>query len=90
MGGNNPVIILPDADLDEAAAGVISLMTSLNGQWCRALGRLIVPADRQSALLDKVLAQFSQINMGDSLDMATDLGPMIHSQHLAGLQQPIG
>ena len=89
MGGNNPVIILPDADLDEAATGVISLMTSLNGQWCRALGRLIVPANMQSALLDRVLEKCNQINIGDSLDMATDLGPIIHSQHLAGLQQQL-
>ena len=89
MGGNNPVIIMPDADLDEAAAGVVSLMISLNGQWCRALGRLIVPADKQEALLERVLDRFSQITIGDSLDMTTDLGPMIHSQHLAGLQQQL-
>ncbi|MCP5101195.1 MAG: aldehyde dehydrogenase [Chloroflexi bacterium] len=86
MGGNNPVIVLPDADLDEAAAGIVSLMSSLNGQWCRALGRLIVPEMMQDALLARVMAQFSQINIGDSLDMATDMGPMMHSSHLAQLQ----
>ncbi|MEM7119348.1 MAG: aldehyde dehydrogenase [Chloroflexota bacterium] len=89
MGGNNPVIIMPDADLDEAAAGIVSLMISLNGQWCRALGRLIVPAAMQAPLLERVMDKFSAVNIGDSLDFATDLGPMIHSNHLAGLQSQI-
>ena len=89
MGGNNPVTVMPDADLDEAADGVVSLMTSLNGQWCRALGRLIVPANKQNELLDKVTERFSQLVIGDSLDMTTQLGPMIHSGHLAGLLRQV-
>lgn len=89
MGGNNPVIIFPDADLDEAAAGVVSLMTSLNGQWCRALGRLIVPADKEAALLERVLDKLAQVKLGDSLDMASDMGPMIHSSHLAKIRRQL-
>ena len=42
LGGNNPLLVLADADLDAAAAGVVAALTTLNGQWCRALGRLLV------------------------------------------------
>ncbi len=87
MGGNNPVIIFPDADLDEAAAGVVSLMTSLNGQWCRALGRLVVPKALETAVLERVMDKLAQVKIGDSLDMSSDMGPMIHSSHLRQLQQ---
>ncbi|MCL4871700.1 MAG: aldehyde dehydrogenase [Anaerolineae bacterium] len=86
MGGNNPVLVFPDADLDDAAAGIVSLMITLNGQWCRALGRLIVPAAKKADLLERVLDRLAQVKIGDSLDMSSDMGPMIHSHHLAKLQ----
>ncbi len=86
MGGNNPVIIFEDADLDEAATGVVSLMTALNGQWCRALGRLILPAAMQEPLLERVMDKFAQIKIGDALDFATEMGPIIHSEHLAKIK----
>ena len=86
MGGNNPVIVLPDADLDEVADGVVSLMTSLNSQWCRALGRLIVSREQEAPLLERVLDRLAQVKIGDSLDMASDMGPLIHSSHLAQVQ----
>ena len=89
MGGNNPVIALPDADLDEVAAGVISLMTTLNGQWCRALGRLVIPTEMKEPLMERIMDSFSKINIGDSLDFATDCGPMIHSHHLAHIQKQL-
>lgn len=89
MGGNNPVIVFADADLDAAAAGIVSLMTALNGQWCRALGRLIVPAAKEAALLERVLDKLAQVKIGDSLDMASDMGPMIHSSHLARLRSQL-
>ena len=83
MGGNNPVIIFPDADLDDAAQGVVSLMTALNSQWCRALGRLIVPKHLENELLERVLDLLQQVKIGDSVDMSSDMGPLIHSSHLS-------
>lgn len=82
LGGNNPVVIMEDADLDEAAQGVVNLLTTLNGQWCRALGRLIVPAHLQDALLARVLERLEHIQIGDSLSLESDMGPIVHSGHL--------
>jgi phenylacetaldehyde dehydrogenase len=89
MGGSNPVIVLPDADLDFAAEGVVSLLTSLNGQWCRALGRLIVHESIQDALLERVYDRLNGLVMGDSCDPSTQLGPMIHSGHITRLRTQI-
>ena len=90
MGGSNPVIVMPDADLDFAADGVVSLLTSLNGQWCRALGRLVVHESIQDVLLERVFERLNALTLGDSCDLSTQLGPMIHSRHLAKLRGQIG
>jgi phenylacetaldehyde dehydrogenase len=81
LGGNNPVIVLADADLDAAAEGVVALLTTLNGQWCRALGRLIVHEAVQDALLERVLALLASLRIGSSLDDDSQMGPLVHSQH---------
>ena len=89
LGGHNPLVVLPDADLDQAAAAVVGLMTTLNGQWCRSLGRLIVPAERADDLLDRVLAALAEVRLGHSLDPDTQMGPIVHSGHLQLLQERI-
>ena len=89
LGGHNPLVVMPDADLDRAAAAVVGLMTTLNGQWCRSLGRLIVPADRHDALVDRVLAALAEVRLGHSLDPEAQMGPIVHSGHLQHLRQRI-
>jgi phenylacetaldehyde dehydrogenase len=89
LGGNNPVVVLDDADLDDAAQGVVNLMTSLNGQWCRALGRLIVHVDVLDTLLEKVMDKFERVKIGDSLLMESEMGPLVHSQHLKKITDQI-
>ncbi len=86
LGGNNPVVVLPDADLDDAALGVEMLMVQLNGQWCRALGRLIVHESVVDDLLDRVRARFEKLAIGHSLDPSSQMGPIVHSGHLAMLR----
>ncbi len=82
LGGNNNVIVLEDADLDKAADGIINLMTLLNGQWCRALGRLLVHESIAESLLEITLEKMKKIKIGDSLSFETQMGPMVHSLHL--------
>lgn len=81
LGGCNPLIVMPDADADRAARAAVDLLTTLNGQWCRALGRLIVPEAAQGALLDAIGARLAALRAGPPLDEDTDLGPLVHSRH---------
>lgn len=83
LGGNNPVVVLEDADIAEAAQGVVNLLVTLNGQWCRALGRLIVHESIKSDLLETVLEGLRQVKIGDSLSPESMMGPMVHSGHLS-------
>ncbi|GAA2609561.1 aldehyde dehydrogenase family protein [Paractinoplanes durhamensis] len=83
LGGNNPLIVLPDADEEVAVRAAADLLTTLNGQWCRALGRLIVPAGREEPLVSAILDRVASLRTGDPADATTDYGPLIHSGHLA-------
>lgn len=81
LGGNNPLLVLPDAETGAAARAAADLLTTLNGQWCRALGRLIVPADRAGEILDATLSRLAALRVGAPLDPDTDFGPLVHSGH---------
>ncbi|WP_306362278.1 aldehyde dehydrogenase [Nocardia sp. CC227C] len=82
LGGNNPLVVLPDADLDTAARMAAELLTTLNGQWCRALGRLILPAERAAEILDATGKRLAALRIGPPLDRETEFGPLIHSRHV--------
>ncbi|MEV0585396.1 aldehyde dehydrogenase [Nonomuraea sp. NPDC050310] len=90
LGGNNPLLVLPDADVGAAATAAANLLTTLNGQWCRALGRLLVP---RAALGDIVAAtgeRLAALRIGDPLLPETEFGPLVHSAHLRRVRAAIG
>ncbi|WP_372734127.1 aldehyde dehydrogenase [Nocardioides sp.] len=89
LGGNNPLVVLPDADPDDAARAATDLLTTLNGQWCRALGRLVVPESLADAVLAGVLDRLAALRAGDPLDPQTQFGPLVHSTHRANLEAAI-
>jgi phenylacetaldehyde dehydrogenase len=89
LGGNNAMIVLDDADLDLAAAGVVAGLTTLNGQWCRALGRLLLHEEIANALLERVLPQLSTVRIGPALDENSDMGPLIHDGHRRVMQSAL-
>lgn len=86
LGGHSPLVILDDADPAVVAEAVVGLLTLINGQWCRALGRLILPAARSEEYLAAITAALSELRLGDPLDPSTAMGPMVHSAHRAQLQ----
>jgi acyl-CoA reductase-like NAD-dependent aldehyde dehydrogenase len=78
LGGNNALVVLDGADLEAAATGIVFGLVNLNGQWCRALGRVIVAAPLKSKLLDLVLEKLSAVRLGNSLSEESQMGPQAH------------
>jgi acyl-CoA reductase-like NAD-dependent aldehyde dehydrogenase len=78
LGGNNALVVLDGADLNAAATGIVFGLANLNGQWCRALGRVIVAAHLKSKLLDLVLEKLSKVTLGHSLSPESQMGPQAH------------
>ena len=76
VGGNDPYLILEDAELDWAAQVVVASRLNNNGQTCIAAKRIIVVSDVADALIEKILALVQTYQYGDPLDPNTKLGPM--------------
>ena len=81
LGGKNPVIVFEDADLDRALDAVVFMIYSLNGERCTSSSRLLIHADIAPAFLDKLAARVRALRVGNPLDPATEVGPLIHQRH---------
>jgi acyl-CoA reductase-like NAD-dependent aldehyde dehydrogenase len=80
MGGNGPLVILDDADLDAAVAGTLTACFLNAGQSCTAGERILVHASVHDAYLAKLRAAIEgEIRLGDPFDEATTMGPLNNS-----------
>jgi acyl-CoA reductase-like NAD-dependent aldehyde dehydrogenase len=77
MGGKNAVIVMPDADLDKAAAAIHGGAFGSTGQRCTATSRVIAHPDIKRALVDRLVASAEAIKVGPGLDEAMEMGPSI-------------
>jgi len=82
LGGKNPVVVFDDADLDRALDAVVFMIYSLNGQRCTSSSRLLVQDSIHDEFLAKVAERARKLRVGDPLDPATEVGPLIHPRHL--------
>jgi succinate-semialdehyde dehydrogenase / glutarate-semialdehyde dehydrogenase len=76
LGGSDPFIVMPSADLDAAVSTAVTARTQNNGQSCIAAKRFIVHTDIYDAFLKKFVAQMGALRVGDPADPATDVGPL--------------
>jgi succinate-semialdehyde dehydrogenase/glutarate-semialdehyde dehydrogenase len=76
LGGSDPFIVMPSADLDAAVATAVTARTQNNGQSCIAGKRFIVHADVYDAFAEKFTAAMAGLKVGDPLDEATQVGPV--------------
>jgi betaine-aldehyde dehydrogenase len=80
LGGKSACILLDDADLDLAVPGAVQAATLNSGQTCVAQTRLIVPRSRHDEVVDRVVALFESMVVGDPKDPATTIGPMVSAR----------
>ncbi|OBK97142.1 NADP-dependent succinic semialdehyde dehydrogenase [Mycobacterium asiaticum] len=76
LGGSDPFIVMPSADLDEAVKTAVKARVQNNGQSCIAAKRFIVHADIYDAFVDKFSEQMQALKVGDPTDPDTDVGPL--------------
>jgi len=76
LGGSDPFVVLPSADLDRAAAVAVQARVQNNGQSCIAAKRFIVHADVYDRFTDRFTDGMASLTVGDPLDPATDVGPL--------------
>ena len=82
-GGKNPLVVMSDAeDLDTVADHAMTSIFWNMGENCSSNSRLIVQADLKEALLERMLERVSDWVVGDPLEAATRVGPLIEETHM--------
>ncbi|WP_203308656.1 MULTISPECIES: NAD-dependent succinate-semialdehyde dehydrogenase [Sphingomonas] len=97
LGGSDPFIVMPSADLDKAVAQAVKARVQNTGQSCICAKRMIVHADVYDAFLDRFSAAMRAVKAGDPMASDTDMGPLSSEEQrqttldqLAAIQQAGG
>ncbi|MEY4323112.1 MAG: hypothetical protein RL410_893 [Actinomycetota bacterium] len=78
MGGQNPAIVLPDADIDTTAAQLVAASMWFAGQKCTCTRRIITVGSNP-ALIDALVAKVADLGVGDPSEKTNVVGPLINS-----------
>jgi acyl-CoA reductase-like NAD-dependent aldehyde dehydrogenase len=81
LGGKSAFVICPDADLDAAVQDALSGILAQNGEVCFAASRLFLHADIRDAFLERMAGAVAGVRIGDALDPATQVGPLVSAGH---------
>ena len=77
LGGNDPIIVMEDADVEEAASLATSGSYRNSGQRCTAVKRILVHERVADEFVERLVAKTRAVRYGDPLDPATDMGTVI-------------
>lgn len=80
MGGKNAIIIMDDADIDNAVDGSLWGAFGTSGQRCTASSRLVVHKKVYKKFVAKLVERVKALRVGNGLDPNTDVGPVIHEE----------
>ncbi len=76
LGGSDPFVVMPSADLGRAVAVAVEARVQNNGQSCIAAKRFIVHAEIYDAFVEQMVSAMSALGVGDPMDPATEVGPL--------------
>jgi aldehyde dehydrogenase (NAD+) len=82
MGGKNPQIVMPDANMELALDGVLWGAFGTTGQRCTATSRLILHKDIYEEFIQMLAEKASKLRLGNGLEPQTQMGPVIHEAQL--------
>lgn len=76
LGGSDPFVVLPSADLDEAVRVGVTARVQNNGQSCIAAKRFVIHGDCYDAFEEGFVKGMAALSLGDPMDPATEVGPL--------------
>lgn len=89
LGGNAPVIVFDDANLDQAVQGIMASKFRNSGQTCVCANRIYVQNGIYDALVEKLVEAVAKLQVGDGRDAASTQGPLIDEDAVAKVQSHI-
>ncbi|GAA3185540.1 MULTISPECIES: NADP-dependent succinic semialdehyde dehydrogenase [Streptomyces] len=87
LGGSDPFVVLPSADLDAAVRVAVTARVQNNGQSCIAAKRFILHTDIHDAFAERFTAAMAALTVGDPMDEATDVGPLASEAGRSDLEE---
>ncbi|MDX3310115.1 NADP-dependent succinic semialdehyde dehydrogenase [Streptomyces sp. ME08-AFT2] len=87
LGGSDPYVVMPSADVDRAAEVAVTARVQNNGQSCIAAKRFIVHTDVYDAFVERFVAGMAALQVGDPLEEETDVGPLASEQGRSDLEE---
>lgn len=87
LGGKSPTIVLDDADLDHAVAGVLFGIFSSSGEACIAGSRLFIARGLYQPFMARLVAAAAELRVGDPADERTQMGPLISASHRESVER---
>jgi succinate-semialdehyde dehydrogenase/glutarate-semialdehyde dehydrogenase len=89
LGGSDPFIVMPSADLEAATTTAVKARTINNGQSCIAAKRFIVHEQIYDEFETRFVESMKKLRVGDPMDAATDIGPLATEQILKDLEEQV-
>jgi len=89
LGGSDPFIVMPSANIQEAANTGVKARTINNGQSCIAAKRFIVAAEIYDQFTERFVSGFKALRVGDPLEEAVDIGPLATPQIVNDLERQV-
>ncbi|MFB7467375.1 NADP-dependent succinic semialdehyde dehydrogenase [Streptomyces sp. NPDC056224] len=87
LGGSDPYIVMPSADVDKAARTAVTARVQNNGQSCIAAKRFIVHTDVHDEFAERFTAGMAALTVGDPMEESTDVGPLATESGREDLEQ---
>lgn len=87
LGGSDPYVVMPSADIDRAAQIAVTARVQNNGQSCIAAKRFIVHTDVYDAFTERFVEGMKALKVGDPMEEDTDVGPLSSEQGRADLEE---
>ncbi|WP_298560544.1 NADP-dependent succinic semialdehyde dehydrogenase [Streptomyces luteogriseus] len=87
LGGSDPFVVMPSADIDRAAKVAVTARVQNNGQSCIAAKRFIVHTDVYDAFAERFAAGMKALKVGDPMADGTEVGPLASEQGLRDLEE---
>jgi aldehyde dehydrogenase (NAD+) len=85
MGGKNPIVVLADADLEQAADSAVLAAFACAGQWCTSTSRAVVEEPVYDRFIEMVLERVKKIKVGKGTNSSTTMGPVCGKSQLEGV-----
>lgn len=89
LGGNDPLIVLKDADIKKAVKGAVNGAYLFSGQVCMGVKRIIIENTIAEEFIEEFIKETEKLKVGDPMDTKTDIGPLINQNAAKNIEETV-